>query len=845
MKKPLLILAALLCTFIGWAQNTAISSGAWETGANWSLGHAPLATENVIIPSPFSMTVNANDVCLSLTINSGATVTIIGAQNLSIAGNFANAGTFTASTAGSSLTFNATSNSILSGAGTYTFAGTVVLAMGAKATSLDVQSANFCNALTGSFTLTQGTWIMDNGGTIVNMYTNNTPTQFIIPNTVVMQSNAGAMYFGNNATEGNLLLEGTLFMNGGIVATACNQGYNAGIDFEYHVVGGISPALIFTNGVLYVFAGFNWNTNADYINFNMSGGTMFCAYSQGSIHGGYSNDATFCLQNVFGGQTVMTGGAIVLQDADNSPVDNDLDMGGANVAATNYSVTGGQVQFGYINTQGSSTFFGIQPYPTTNYPNLNFQSGTAKDASPYFSSNSMNIMSLFINPNMTWSATPYNNGVNFTYIAAGYSFDDQGTFQPGAGTYTFDGPVPQVMTGTVTIPFYNVAINNANGVTMTTPATVSGTLTLTNGLLNTTNPDMPTILAGAAASVGSPSTYVNGPMAKTGNTAFTFPIGASGRFMPLGISAPAHITNTITTYYTRATPINPTSVNAPLTNVSLLEYWTISETVSGDAVDVTLYWQHGPTSGIYAYNNTLHVADYTGAAWNDLGESAVAGIYPGAGDVTASSTITNFTNLPVTFGSLNGNINPLPITLTSFTANYAVETNSVLASWTVASQLNNKEFIVEKTLDGTNYQEVATVQGAGTTPFTESYSAVDPNPTPGLSYYRLKQIDMDGTPTVFSPVPIFIETPQSNNTINLYPNPVSSNATLNYNSTDKNKILIDIIDASGKTVRSFALANIEDGENNFTLNTAGLSSGIYLLRATGAQKVNTLKFIKQ
>jgi len=223
----------------------------------------------------------------------------------------------------------------------------------------------------------------------------------------------------------------------------------------------------------------------------------------------------------------------------------------------------------------------------------------------------------------------------------------------------------------------------------------------------------------------------------------------------------------------------------------------------------------------------------------------VAGTYPGAGDVTASSTITNFTNLPVTFGSLNGNINPLPITLTSFTANYAVETNSVLASWTVASQLNNKEFIVEKTLDGTNYQEVATVQGAGTTPFTESYSAVDPNPTPGLSYYRLKQIDMDGTPTVFSPVPIFIETPQSNNTINLYPNPVSSNATLNYNSTDKNKILIDIIDASGKTVRSFALANIEDGENNFTLNTAGLSSGIYLLRATGAQKVNTLKFIKQ
>jgi hypothetical protein len=315
--------------------------------------------------------------------------------------------------------------------------------------------------------------------------------------------------------------------------------------------------------------------------------------------------------------------------------------------------------------------------------------------------------------------------------------------------------------------------------------------------------------------------------------------------MPLGISAPAHLLNTITTYYTHGVPINPTSVSAPLTNVSLLDYWTISEAIGADVVDVTLYWQNGNTSCIYTYNSTLHVADYTGAIWNDLGESSVAGTYPGPGNVTAATTISNFTNLPVTFGSLNEDIDPLPISLTSFNANYTAETNSVLASWTVATQLNNKEFIVEKTLDGTNYQDVATVPGAGTTPFTESYSAIDPNPTPGLSYYRLKQIDMDGAPTVFSPVPIFIETPQSNNTINVYPNPVANNATINYNSTDKNEVAIDIIDASGKTVKSFVLSNIQDGENNFTLNTSGLSSGIYLLRATGTQKVYTMKFVKQ
>jgi len=467
--------------------NTAILSGAWETGTHWSLGHAPLATEDVVVPSGFSMTVNAADVCLSLTINGGGTVTIVGAQNLSIAGNFSNSGTFTAATAGSKLTFNAAVNSIVSGTGAYTFAGTVVLNMGAMATSLDVQSVNFCTALTGSFILTQGTWRMDNTGTIANFYT-GAATTLTIPNTVVIESDQGTMDLCNAGTTGNVLLEGELYMNGGSVYVESGQGYNAGDDFQYKVVGGISPVLKFVNGNLYVFAGFNPSSATDYINFNMSGGTMTCAYSVGTTHGGYSDNGTFELQDVVGGQTVMTGGTVILQDADNSATQNDLNMGGSNVAATLYSVTGGTIQFGAANTQASSTFFGITPYPTTNYPNFVFAAGTAKTASPYFSSNTLNLLSLNINANMTFDISQYNNNVNFESNNGTFALQVLGTLVVGTGTYTFSGAANQLVTSSLaTLTFPSLVIANTGGATTTFGGSLAtlttGNLTMTSGNL--------------------------------------------------------------------------------------------------------------------------------------------------------------------------------------------------------------------------------------------------------------------------------------------------------------------------------------------------------------------------
>jgi hypothetical protein len=279
-KTTVLTILILLRSVIAVANNTAIASGAWETGTNWSTGVAPLATDNVVIPAGFTMTVLAvGDVCGSLNIAATGAVHINANESLSIGGNFTNAGTFIAF-AGSTLTFNGAANSIISGGGAYTVAATVVMDMGSTATTLDVQDANFISGINASgkyyFTFTKGTWIMDNAGTLGDSYNSGSTTALTIPYGVVIQSNSGTMNLSKNGTSGNVVLSGELFLNGGTVDVQLGQAKNAGQDFRYTVNGG-TPQLYISSGTLYVGAGFNAIAGTDYIDFHMTGGTMVLA----------------------------------------------------------------------------------------------------------------------------------------------------------------------------------------------------------------------------------------------------------------------------------------------------------------------------------------------------------------------------------------------------------------------------------------------------------------------------------------------------------------------------------------------------------------------------------------
>jgi hypothetical protein len=85
----------------------------------------------------------------------------------------------------------------------------------------------------------------------------------------------------------------------------------------------------------------------------------------------------------------------------------------------------------------------------------------------------------------------------------------------------------------------------------------------------------------------------------------------------------------------------------------------------------------------------------------------------------------------------------LPVHLTSFDGR--IEGNGVYLVWKTASELNNVSFTLQRSSDGSNWVDVETIAGAGTTQRAKTYEYRDRLPMSGMNYYRLEQKDADGS----------------------------------------------------------------------------------------------------
>ncbi|WP_420147746.1 hypothetical protein [Spirosoma sp.] len=100
---------------------------------------------------------------------------------------------------------------------------------------------------------------------------------------------------------------------------------------------------------------------------------------------------------------------------------------------------------------------------------------------------------------------------------------------------------------------------------------------------------------------------------------------------------------------------------------------------------------------------------------------------------------------------------PLPVSLISFTAQ-AEKNQTVLVKWTTSWEKSNKGFIVERSKDLKSFETVGRIpEVAGTNSSTKAYQFVDQHPTRGTSYYRLKQVDLDGSTYTYKAVSVKVD----------------------------------------------------------------------------------------
>ncbi len=181
----------------------------------------------------------------------------------------------------------------------------------------------------------------------------------------------------------------------------------------------------------------------------------------------------------------------------------------------------------------------------------------------------------------------------------------------------------------------------------------------------------------------------------------------------------------------------------------------------------------------------------------------------------------------------------LPVELISFAAK--AEETAVALTWTTASEKNNDRFEIERSADGRTFEYLTTLKGSGTTTLARHYQSLDKNPFNGINYYRLKQIDFDGTATFSEIVSVEIKSGK----IELFPNPVAGTLYLRMSDFAEREVQFQITDLTGKTMLS-GQTDINEGIVTIPLSKVGsFPLGTYTVRVFSATKaVASAKFIK-
>lgn len=426
----------------------------------------------------------------------------------------------------------------------------------------------------------------------------------------------------------------------------------------------------------------------------------------------------------------------------------------------------------------------------------------------------------------------------------------------------FNGTIPQTYNNSSgTLTFTNVIMNNSGGgMTLINTATsnlyINGILTLTNGIIYTSDPPLLVMNAGSSipSPYGSTSSFVDGPMQKIGNTAFSFPVGdAFNRWMRIDIAPPSAVSTFQAQYfYTPYSSLTPMATPTPapvLNNVSGTEYWIMDRVAGAGNAQVTLHWENATSSGINScaalQGGDLVVAHWTGTAWENASNVIVGGI---TGSCTGSSAGTVSSNVnwnsfsPFTFGSKSSGVNPLPVELLSFTGKNIDEGN--LLEWATSSETNNDFFTLERSKNGYTFETLDNIDGSGNSNELKKYQFADKHPFEGINYYRLKQTDFDGT-VKYAPNLIAIEFAQPNEYI-IYPNPASSEITI-WTLLKEEVINISITDISGRQILSQNLINVSSNKNNSkAIDISSLSEGLYYLtiKDMNQKPISQKRFVK-
>lgn len=407
-------------------------------------------------------------------------------------------------------------------------------------------------------------------------------------------------------------------------------------------------------------------------------------------------------------------------------------------------------------------------------------------------------------------------------------FTNNGTFTAGSGEVIFTGNTATANSfigGTASTGFYNLTLNkSANGIQLNRDITVSNTLLFTGGdslFLNTYSID----LGGTGSLSGE-----TGSKRITGRTGgyiqstqvLNAPANSNPGNLGFRISSGASLGSTVIR-----------RGHQQQAGASIYRYFDVVPTNnSGLSATVDFFYFDSELAGLPEPNMGLFYSANAGANWTNLGENGI----------DQTSNFLTVTNIDVVDRFTLANISaPLAVKIIQLRAQLSGE--NILLSWVTSSETANSRFEIERSGDGIHFYKIGETPGFGTTEQEQRYQFPDPAPLAGKNYYRLRQVDKDGTFS-YSYIVMADRAVTADALIRLYPNPVSGNTLyLNYHCVKEGIYLFRVVNASGMLVKSMNVY-CKPGSQIIEINFKHLPPGMYTVSYPAAGNRGA-HFIKQ
>jgi hypothetical protein len=495
---------------------------------------------------------------------------------------------------------------------------------------------------------------------------------------------------------------------------------------------------------------------------------------------------------------------------------------------------------GTVNTTTAASTVYFTNNTTLNSAGMSFYNLTV------FSGTSTLGNALTVSNNLTMTSPgvlgPTTNTIN---LAGNWSNWGTAGFTQATSTVNFDGAAEQTITAPAGVTFAGLTINNsAANVQLINNATVSKTLTMTQGNidlnsntltlgLNTANPGALAYTTGNIINTGSFTRWFKAGVIPIGSVNGLFPMGTTANPRPFSVSAPTTgptTGGTMTVAYTDGTTTTgvsfPDGASTVYTIKNLNWAFSTGNGLAGGTYDLGISGTgYGVINSINDLRLTL-VGSVVGTAGVNAGTTA---------NPQVNRTGLSVANLNNTFylGSVNPGMTTLPIQLTSFTA--APDNGEVVLNWSTTEEINTDYFTVQRSADGSSWEDLQQVAAAGNSSSTIAYTASDKSPLAGSSLYRLMITDKDGG-TTWSPI-VQVSFSENSSHITVYPNPAVNYVNISF--PTPGNYTLTLVNEIGQILATNESANA----GNLVWNMSNRPSGIYFIQIRSQEGTTETKEI--